>query len=107
MRSVEAASRNSRPLFNFSRRREEDVNKNVLSLSSSSLFKPTPKAGAKTDNTDSKNQQKGVSSCENHDDEKLDCMCGYTGRHVYFEGFVWFLHARIGLLLNPDEKQRN
>ena len=51
----EAAPRNSHSLFNFSRRREEGVNKNCLSISSSSsLFKPIPK----TDNADSKNQQK-------------------------------------------------
>ena len=43
---VEAASWNSRPLFSFSRRREEGVNKKLslsLSLSSSSLFNPFPK----------------------------------------------------------------
>ena len=39
--SVEAASRNSRPLFSFSRRREEGVIKNYLS--SSFLFTPFPR----------------------------------------------------------------
>ena len=37
---------------------------------------------------------------ENHEDKKLDCLCGYTGRHVYFElCFFLFSHARIGLLI--------
>ena len=27
---------------------------------------------------------------ENHGDKKLDRMCGYMGRHVYFEDFVFF-----------------
>ena len=79
------------------------MNKNDLSLTSScSLFKPIPK----TDNADNKNQQKKVPSYENHDDEKLDCMCGYTGRHVYFEGFVLFVfsHARIRLLIESGRE---
>ena len=44
---------------------------------------------------------------ENHDNEKLDSMCGYTGsyRHVYFWGFVFlFSHARIGLLIEPGRE---
>ena len=51
---------------------------------------------------DRKNQQKKGPSCENHEDEKSDCMCGYTGRHVYFEGFDFFYsHARIDSHIEP------
>ena len=78
------------------------MNKNGLSLElsfSSSLVKPIPK----TDNADRKNQQKKVPFYENHGDEKSDCMCGYTGRHVYFEGFDFFFcsHARIDSHIEP------
>ena len=34
-----------------------------------------------------------------HENEKLDCMFGCTGVHVYFEGFVFVSHACIGLLI--------
>ena len=47
------------------------------------LFKPMPRRTVLVVKT---NRKKCL---ENHNDEKLDCMCGYTGRHVYFEGFVF------------------
>ena len=52
--SVEAAFRNSHPLFNFSRRREEGVNEKFsFSLSSSSsLFKPFPTEDVRIFNTE-------------------------------------------------------
>ena len=66
------------------KKREEGENKNHLSLSSTSFrFRPIPK----TDNADRKTNRKSA-FYENHrdEDEKFDCMCGHTGKHVYFEG---------------------
>ena len=94
--------RNSRPLFNFSRRREEDVNKNGLSLSSSSsFFKLIPK----TDNADGKNQQK---NCLFMRIMKIKSWIACVGIRVgmFISRAFFFLHACKGLLIVPGRETK-
>ena len=98
--SVEAVSRNSRPLFKFPRRREENVTKNAF-FSLFLFFSLSHSQDVWIYNTDSKNQQKIVPSFEN---EGLDCMtlCWYLGVRFFF--FLLFSHARIDLLIEPGRE---